>query len=192
VPPFQEALKASGGWAALGGDPAQDGLAIFMAHLLYRRTEVFDEPWPELSGTIHSRNNITEELICAVDGLASAITNLARDAPEPMRSGLTETVVHLEDAFGHLRESFICSTTHNYEPGTEELAQELRRTIPIPGRAQALRTRHEAGGQSAVRSAATDFPWSATDAATLTFHASYAPPARAARSRPRPRRSRPG
>ena len=37
VHPFQEAYRASGGWPELGGDPARDGTAVFLAHLLYQR-----------------------------------------------------------------------------------------------------------------------------------------------------------
>ena len=37
VHPFQEAYRASGGWPEPGGDPARDGPAVFLAHLLYRR-----------------------------------------------------------------------------------------------------------------------------------------------------------
>ena len=36
VHPFQEAYRASGGWPEPGGDPARDGTAVFLAHLLYR------------------------------------------------------------------------------------------------------------------------------------------------------------
>ena len=34
---FQEAYRASGGWPEAGGDPARDGPAVFLAHLLYQR-----------------------------------------------------------------------------------------------------------------------------------------------------------
>ena len=37
VHPFQEAYRASGGWPEPGGDPARDGTAVFLAHLLYQR-----------------------------------------------------------------------------------------------------------------------------------------------------------
>ena len=44
--PFQEVYRASGGWRELGGNPARDGAAVFMAHLLYQRLNIVDEPWP--------------------------------------------------------------------------------------------------------------------------------------------------
>ena len=100
VHPFQEAYRASGGWPEPGGDPARDGTAVFLAHLLYQRLNIADEPWPELSGTDESRDYLVEALICATDGLAWGIQNLARDAPEPMQTGLTEAVAHLDDTFG--------------------------------------------------------------------------------------------
>ena len=109
VNPFQEAYRSSGGWPEPGGDPARDGTAVFLAHLLCQRLNIADEPWPELSGTAESRDYLVEALICATDGLAWDIQNLARDAPEPMQTGLTEAVAHLDDTFGHLRESLICS-----------------------------------------------------------------------------------
>jgi len=107
VPPFQEVYRASGGWRELGGDPARDGAAVFLAHLLHRKINIFDEPQPELSGTDESRDYLVEALICATDGLAWGIQNLARDAPEPMQTGLTEAVAHLDDTFGHLRVSYL-------------------------------------------------------------------------------------
>jgi hypothetical protein len=54
--PFREAYRASGGWPEPGGDPARDGPAVFLAHLLYQRLTIADEPWPELSGTRESRD----------------------------------------------------------------------------------------------------------------------------------------
>ena len=101
VHPFQEVYRASGGWPELGGDPARDGTAVFLAHVLYQRLNIVDESWPELSGTDESRDYLVEALICATDGLAWGIQNLARDAPEPMQTGLTEAVAHLDDTFGH-------------------------------------------------------------------------------------------
>ena len=70
VHPFQEVYRASGGWPDLGGNPARDGAAVFMAHLLYQRLTTIDEPWPELSGTDESRDYLVEALIGATDGLA--------------------------------------------------------------------------------------------------------------------------
>ena len=70
VHPFQEVYRVSGGWPDLGGDPARDGAAVFLAHLLYRRLTLAAEPWPELSGTDESRDYLAETLISATDGLA--------------------------------------------------------------------------------------------------------------------------
>ena len=134
VHPFQEAYRASGGWPELGGDPARDGTAVFLAHLLYQRLNIVDEPWPELSGTDESRDYLVEALICATDGLAWDIQNLARDAPEPMQTGLTEAVAHLDDTFGHLRESLICSAKRDIAASDAgELDRRLRLAIPLPG-----------------------------------------------------------
>jgi hypothetical protein len=44
VHPFREVYRASGGWTEPGGDPARDGTAVFLAHLLYRRLNMADEP----------------------------------------------------------------------------------------------------------------------------------------------------
>jgi len=158
---FQEAYRASGGWSEPGGDPARDGPAVFLAHLLYQRLNVADEPWPELSGTGESRDYLVEALICATDGLAWGIQNLARDAPEPMQAGLTEAVAHLDDTFGHLRESLICSAKRGIASSEAgELDRRLRLAIPLPGRAQALRARNARTTPHPARTAAADFPCS--------------------------------
>ncbi len=168
VPPFQEAYRASGGWPELGGDPARDGAAVFTAHLLYQRLTIVYEPWPELSGTGESKDYLVEALICATDGLAWGIQNLARDAPEPMQTGLTEAVAHLDDTFGHLRESLICSAKrHIAATDAEELDRWLRLAIYLPGRAQALRTKNARSAALPARIAATDFPYSAADSAAM-------------------------
>jgi hypothetical protein len=166
VSPFQEVYHVSGGWRELGGDPARDGAAVFLAHLLYRKINIFDEPRPDLSGTDESRDYLVEALICATDGLAWGIQNLARDAPEPMQTGLTEAVAHLDDTFGHLRESLICSAKRDIAASdAEELDRRLRLAIPLPGRAQALRAKNARSSPLAARIAAADFPRSAVDSA---------------------------
>jgi len=166
--PFREAYRASGGWTEPGGDPARDGPAVFLAHLLYQRLDIADEPWPELSGTDESRDYLIEALICATDGLAWGIQNLARDAPEPMQAGLTEAVAHLDDTFGHLREALICSAKRDI-PATdaEELDRNLRLAIPHPGRAQALRARNARSAPHPARTAAADFSCSAAGVPAL-------------------------
>jgi hypothetical protein len=166
VHPFQEVYRASGGWPDLGGDPARDGTAVFLAHLLYRRLTIVDEPWPVLSGPGESRDYLAEMLISATDGLAWGIQNLARDAPEPMQTALTEAVAHLDDTFGHLRESLICSAKRNIAASdAEELDHRLRLAIPIPGRAQALRIKNARRAPRPARIAAAGFPYSAAGAA---------------------------
>ncbi len=170
VHPFQEAYRASGGWPESGGDPARDGTAVFLAHLLYQRLNIADEPWPELSGTDESRDYLVEALICATDGLAWGIQNLARDAPEPMQTGLTEAVAHLDDTFAHLRESLICSAKREIAPSdAEELDRDLRLAIPLPGRAQALRAKNARSSPHPARTAAADFPCPAADSAAMRF-----------------------
>lgn len=168
VPPFQEAYRASGGWPELGGDPARDGTAVFLAHLLYQRLNIADEPWPELSGTDESRDHLVQALICATDGLAWDIQNLARDAPEPMQTGLTEAVAHLDDTFAHLRESLICSAKRDIAPSDAgELDRDLRLAIPLPGRAQALRVKNARSAPHPARTAAADFPCPAAGSAAM-------------------------
>jgi hypothetical protein len=168
VHPFQEACRASGGWPELGGDPARDGTAVFLAHLLYQRLNIADEPWPELSGTDESRDHLVQALICATDGLAWDIQNLARDAPEPMRTGLTEAVAHLDDTFAHLRESLICSAKRDIAPSDAgELDGDLRLAIPLPGRAQALRAKNARSAPHPACTAAANFPYSAAGAAAM-------------------------
>src|SRR6185437_6749387 len=140
---FREAYRASGGWPEPGGDPARDGPAVFLAHLLCQRLNIADEPWPELSGTRESRDYLIEALICATDGLAWDIQNLARDAPGPMHTSLTDAVAHLDDTFAHLREALICSAKRDIAAtDAAELDRNLRLTIPLPGRAQALRAKN--------------------------------------------------
>lgn len=159
VNPFQKAYRASGSWPVPGGDPARDGTAVSVAHLLYQRLNIAAEPWPELSGTVESRDYLVEALICATDGLAWGIQNLARDAPERMRTGLTDAVAHLDDTFGHLRESLICSAKRIIAPSDAgELDRNLRLAIPLPGRAQALRARNARSAPHPARTAAADFP----------------------------------
>jgi hypothetical protein len=165
---FQEAYRASGGWPEPGGDPARDGTAVSLAHLLYQRLDIADEPWPGLSGTRESRDYLVEALICATDGLAWDIQNLARDAPEPMHTGLTDAVAHLDDTFAHLREALICSAKRDIGPSDAgEIDRNMRLTIPLPGRAQALRARNARTPPHPARTAATDFPFSAADSAAM-------------------------
>lgn len=165
---FQEAYRASGGWPEPGGDPARDGTAVFLAHLLYERLNIVDEPWLELSGTRQSRDRLVEALICATDGLAWGIQNLARDAPEPMHAGLTDAVAHLDDTFAHLREALICSAKRDIAPSDAgELDRNLRIAIPLPGRAQALRARNARSGPHPARIAAADFPCPAAGSAAM-------------------------
>jgi hypothetical protein len=165
---FQEAYRASGGWPDPGGDPARDGTAVSLAHLLYERLSIADEPWPELSGTDEARDQLAEALICATDGLAWGIQNLARDAPEPMHAGLTEAVAHLDDTFAHLREALICSATRDIAPSDAgEVDRNMRISIPLPGRAQALRARNARSAPHPAHTVAVDFPCLATGSAAM-------------------------
>ena len=167
VPPAGSDASSAPGRAP-GGDPARDGPALFLAHLLYQRRNIVDEPWPEVSGTDESRDYLVEALICATDGLAWDIQNLARDAPEPMQTGLTEAVAHLDGTFGHLRESLICSAKRDIAaPDAEELHRNLRLAIPLPGRAQALRPKNARNAPHPARTAAADFPCPAADSAAM-------------------------
>jgi hypothetical protein len=191
IHPFQEVYRASGSWPDLGGNPARDGAAVFMAYLLYRRLTIADEPWPELSGTDESRDYLVEALIGATDGLAWGIQNLARDSPEPMQTGLTKAVAHLDDTFGHLRESLICSAKRNIAASeAEKLDRRLRLAIPLPGRAQALRTRNARSAPLPARIAAADFPCPAADPAAMRGPAMATAAGLAAAPRQQSRRSR--
>jgi hypothetical protein len=191
VHPFQEVYRAAGGWPDLGGDPARDGTAVSLAHLLYRRLTIADEPWPELSGTDESRDYLIETMICATDGLAWGIQNLARDSPEPMQTALTEAVAHLDDTFGHLRESLICSAKrHIAASDAGELDHRMRLAIPPPGRAQALRTKNARRAPLPARIAAAGFPYPAAGPAA-TRPPAMAPAAGPAAA-PRQQSRRPG
>ena len=191
VHPFQEVYRASGGWSDLGGNPARDGAAVFLAHLLYQRLTIIDEPWPELSGTDESRDYLVEALIGATDGLAWGLHNLARDSPEPMRTGLTKAVAHLDETFGHLRESLICSAKRPIAASEAgELDRRLRLAIPLPGRAQALRTRNARSAPLPARIAAADFPCPAADPAAMRSPAMATAAALTAAPRKQSRRSR--
>jgi hypothetical protein len=170
--PFQDAYRASGSWPEPGGNPARDGPAVFLAHLLHQQLGIADQPWPELSGTRESRDRLVEALICATDGLAWGIQNLARDAPEPMHAGLTDAVAHLDDTFAHLREALICSAKRDIAPpDAGEIDRNLRIAIPLPGRAQALRAKNARSAPHPARTAATDFPCPATGSAAMRFPA---------------------
>ena len=131
-------------------------------------------------------------MICATDGLAWDIQNLARDAPEPMHTGLTDAVAHLDDTFAHLRKALICSAKRDIAPsGAEKLDRNLRIAIPHPGRAQALRARNARSAPHPARTAAADFPRPAAGAAAMRSPAT--PPAASPAAPPwhPPRRSRP-
>jgi hypothetical protein len=119
-------------------------------------------------GARESRDYLVEALICATDGLAWDIQNLARDAPEPMQTALTEAVAHLDDTFAHLREALICSAKRDIAPSDAgEIDRNLRIAIPLPGRAQALRARNARSGPHPACTAAADFPCPAAGAAAL-------------------------
>jgi hypothetical protein len=81
-----------------------------------------------------------------------------------MQTALTEAVAHLDDTFAHLRESLICSAKRD-SAATDagELDRRLRLAIPLPGRAQALRTTNARSAALPARLAAADFPYSAAD-----------------------------
>jgi hypothetical protein len=190
VHPFQEAYRASGGWQEPGGDPARDGAAVFMAHLLCQRLNIIGEPWPELSGAGESRDYLVEALIGATDGLAWGIQNLARDAPEPMQTGLTEAVAHLDDTFGHLHEFLICSAKRDIAASDAgELDRRLRLAIPLPGRAQALRAKNARSAALPARIVAADFPYSAAGSAAMRSPATTPAADLAAAPRQQSRRS---
>jgi hypothetical protein len=83
-----------------------------------------------------------------------------------MQTGLTEAVAHLDDTFGHLRESLICSAKRDIAAtDAAELDLNLRLTIPLPGRAQALRAKNARSAPHPARIAAADFPCPAAGSA---------------------------
>jgi hypothetical protein len=143
------------------------------------------------SGTDESRDYLVETMIGATDGLAWGIQNLARDAPEPIQTGLIEAVAHLDDTFGHLRESLICSATRDIAASDAgELDRRLRIVIPLPGRAQALRTKNARSAPLPARIAAADFPYSAAGSAAMRSPAMAAAAGLAAAPQRQSRRSR--
>ena len=96
------------------------------------------------------------------------IQNLARDAPGPMHTGLTDAVAHLDDTFAHLREALICSAKRDITPsGAGEIDRNLRIAIPLPGRARALRARNARSAPHPARTAAADFPCPAAGSAAM-------------------------
>jgi hypothetical protein len=85
-----------------------------------------------------------------------------------MQTALTEAVAHLDDTFAHLRESLICSAKRDIAAtDAGELDRRLRLAIPLPGRAQALRTKNARSAALPARIAAADFPYSAADSAAM-------------------------
>ena len=176
---FREAYRASGGWPEPGGDPVRDGLAVSLAHRLCQRLRIADQPWPELSGTRESRDHLVEALICATDGLAWGIQNLARDAPGPMQAGLTGAVARLDDTFAYLREALIRSAQRDTtRSDAGETDRNLRIAIPLPGRARALRARNARSEPHPARTAAEDFPAAGAAAMRPPATARPAPPPR--------------
>ena len=85
-----------------------------------------------------------------------------------MQAGLTGAVAHLDDTFAHLREALICSAKRDIAPSdAREVDRNMRLTIPLPGRAQALRARNARSAPHPARTAAADFPRPAAGSAAL-------------------------
>ena len=102
-----------------------------------------------------------------------------------MQTALTEAVERLDDTFGHLRESLICSAKrHIAASDAEDLDRRLRLAIPLPGRAQALRAKNARSAPLPARTAAADFPYSAADSAAMTPAADLAAAPRRQSRRP--------
>jgi hypothetical protein len=144
-----------------GGDPARDAAGLTAADLILRAADWAAGASPDLSGTPEDRDEIVIHLMSALDGLGLAIPNLARDAPDPFRSALTTAATCLDEAFSHLREYLIFSAAATTHLDIGELAQNMRRGIPL--RAE----REHASGAAAERSAAgltaSSFPHSPGD-----------------------------
>ena len=144
-----------------GGDPARDAAGLTAADLMLRAADWAAGASPELSGTPEDRDEIVIHLMSALDGLGLAIPNFARDAPEPFRTALTTTATCLDEAFSHLREYLIFSAAATTHLDIEELAQNMRRGIPL--RTERERASGAAAERSATGLASASFPHSPGD-----------------------------
>lgn len=148
-----------------GGDPARDGAGVRAAHLMLLAANIAADSSPDLRGTTERRDEIIFHLMSALDGLGLAIPNLARGAPDPPFLGaLNHTAGCLDQAFSHLREYLIFSAAATTHLDIEELAQNMRRGIPL--RAERERASGAAAERSATGLAATSFPRSPGDMTT--------------------------
>jgi hypothetical protein len=114
-----------------GGDPARDGPAVAAAHAMYTALRVSDGRWHEPSGSPGLRDRIVTETMFATASMHIAVSSLADGAPKPFGTTLTLIARNLDISCGHLRESLICSATGNYQPGTEDLARQIRESYPL-------------------------------------------------------------
>jgi hypothetical protein len=117
--------------------------------------------WRQPAGNAETRDEIVTQMMVAVDMLATAILTLASGAPAPLDASLTAAAGDLDACCRHLRESVISSVTGNYQPGTEDVASNLRKAYPLLSETPGTPL---APGRGAPALAASSFPYPATDA----------------------------
>jgi hypothetical protein len=151
-----------------GGDPAHGGPAIAAAHAMDKALRVFDGIWHEPSGTAEARDQIVAETMAAMVSMQIAADSLAEGAPKPFGTTLTSIARNFDIACGHLRESLICSATGNHQPGTEDLAVQIRESYPLFSEiAEAAFPAADAPSAGAASLAAACFPAPASGAAAI-------------------------
>lgn len=154
-----------------GGDPAHGGPAVAAAHAMYKALRVSGGTWHEPSGTAEARNQIVTETMAAMVSMQIAAGSLAEGAPEPFRTALTFIARNFDISCGHLRESLICSATGNHQPGTEDLAVQIRESYPLFSEiAETAFPAAEVPGAEAASLAAACFPAPASGTADIALH----------------------
>jgi hypothetical protein len=114
-----------------GGDPAHGGPAVAAAHAMYKALRVSGGIWHEPSGAAEVRDQIVTETMAAMASMQIAAGSLAEGAPKPFGTTIAFIARNFDISCGHLRESLICSATGNYQPGTEDLAVQIRESYPL-------------------------------------------------------------
>jgi hypothetical protein len=142
-----------------GGDPPQDGPAVAAVHAMKDALGISDGIWRPTSGTAESRDEIVTETMFAMTSMQAAALALAERAPRPFGTTLTLIAQNFNISCGHLRESLVCSLTGNYQPGTEDLARQVRAAYPpFSETGEAELTAAGTPGTRAASFAATCFP----------------------------------
>jgi len=125
--------------------------------------------WRQPASSAEIRDEIVTQMMVAVDMLATATLTLtlASGAPAPFAASLTTAAGNLDACCRHLRESVICSVTGNYQPGTEDMASDLRTAYPLLSETPGMPlSATNIPGRGAPALAAAGFPRPAADATT--------------------------